>query len=340
MLKNKTMERELVQATLSKITSDEKMTTASRIKLQAEVLKLAPADMFAIPFAAMTTKKAVEIASTLVLDEWAKNESLIDSFKNSIRKDVEWSPEFEKRLEEGRLSATEILAKCENKIVHEFDIGQPFRKRDLRKEESKAFANFVDAPRPFSPSADYVDCTLFTRVPSSKIILGYKKDKLVIGSLEKATAVVETSIRDGDYIDCEIVPCGAIVVTVGVRNELSGGLTKQESLTFRLDQNLSLIPYSMTTSEAAEAEDDADKKSSGEQEFDFAENSCPLSASSNFPFCNVIIGDKIIYKTQGTAKYLLGAPNNFWIVFATGRAEHVVSGLITETKQYTEKFFI
>jgi hypothetical protein len=334
------MERDLVSAVLSKITTDEKMTSCSRIKLQAAVLKLAPADMFAVPFAAMTTKKAIEIATTLVLDEWIKDEKCLRTYVDSVRAPVQWSEELEKRFESHTLTEAEVVAKYENKISNVSVCGQPFRQRDLKKEASKAFSKQVVAPRGFTPSPDYAGCAYFTRVPSSKIILGYKKDHLVIGSLEKASATVETSIRDGNYLDCEIVPCGAIVVTIGVRNELSGGLAKQESLTFRLDQNLALIPYSMTASEASEAEDEADKKIAGESDFDFAENSCPLSALCTFPSCDIIIGDKIIYSTTGTVKYLCGAPNNFWIVFVTGRAEHIVDSKVSETLRYTEKFFI
>ena len=334
------MERELVAASLRKLSSDEKMTSSLRIKLQAHVLLLAPnADMFSIPFAAMTTAKAFEIAASLILDEWSKDESLAKKYISSVKHEpLVWSAEFEKRNADNRLTESEILSKYSG-VTNEVLLGQAYRKRDLQKEKSKAFSTKVQEPRGFTPSDEWGGCTLFTRVPSSKIILGYKKNQILIGS-DNPNAAVETSIRDADYIDCEIVPCGAIVVTIGIRNSLSGGLAKQESLAFRLDEQLSLVPYSLTAAEALEAEEESEKRLQGETAFDFAENSCPLSAQSSFAKTEIIIGDKIIYETKGTLKHLCGAPNDFWLVFVTDVALHVKDGNIVESKKMFEKFFI
>lgn len=332
------MDRQLAKAAL-KLTSAN-MSSASRIQLQSMVTKLAPVDMFSVPFAAMTTKKAIEVAVDLVCESWKKNPAIYEKYLESLRSEkIVWSLDLERRLEKEDLSGAEILALDEERISNEVVVGQPFRKRDLRDEHSNAYASSVKGPQGFEPCAGFAECTLFTRVPSSKIILGYKKDHLVVGSFEKVYAVVETSIRDADYLDSEIVPCGAIVITVGVRNALSGGLAKQESLTFRLDEDLALVPHSLSDEEAKEAELDSEKRLAGEKEFDFSENSCPLTAVSSMILTTIVIGDKIIHKTRGTVKHLSGAPNDFWIVFATGRCEHVVDSKSTESR-LDDKFFI
>lgn len=331
------MQRALVRAAL-KLPPAEKMTSASRIQLQSMVLKLAPVDMFSVPFAAMTTKKAIEVAIDLVCESWIQYPSFMISYLDRLRaQKVVWSVDLERRAETDELTEAETLALHDKKVDNEIVVGQSFRKRDLRKESSKAFASSVKEPQPFEPCAGFASCTLFTRVPSSKIILGYKKDHLVVGSFEKVYATVETSIRDADYLDSEIVPCGAIVITVGVRNALSGGLAKQESLTFRLDEDLELVPHSLSDEEAKEAELDCEKRLAGEKEYDFSENSCPLTAISSMKLTLIVIGDKIIHETRGTVKHLSGAPNNFWIIFATGRCEHVVNGectLLTRDEMY------
>ena len=329
--------KQLIQAVLKKSVT-EKMTNKSRILLQSEMLKLAPIDLYSIPFAAMTGQKALEIATDLVIEAWTKDETLCSKFTSSLSS-PEWTLDLEKRNETGDLLPEEVFAKMSKKTSDLVTIGQPFRKRDLRTEKSKAFSKEVPEPKSFVLSKDFADCSLITRVPSSKIVIGYKKDKLIVGTYEKASATVETTISKADFLDSEIVPCGAIVVTIGCRNDLSGGLSQQESLAFRLDENLSLVPYSLTNNEAREAEDASDDKIEGKREYDFNENSCPLSALSSAFSTQIILSDKIIYETEGTVRFLKGAPNDFWIAFQTGRLEHIVDGVkVSATRKEGQLF--
>ena len=131
-------------------------------------------------------------------------------------------------------------------------------------------------------------------------------------------------------LDIEIVPSGAIVLTIARRNEDTGGTLQHETVAFRLNDTVeavTLTPEEARDAEAAVAEREAQKA------FDFSTVSSPLAARVASPWhSDIVLQEDIVFEDEGhgTVVGVLGHAGDMWIAHATGVVLHVVDGVVAE----------
>jgi hypothetical protein len=60
--------------------------------------------------------------------------------------------------------------------------------------------------------------------------------------------IFEHTVQNADFIDCFLLPTKTVVVKVGRRNLLTGGLVDEELFSFRYDTNF--LPHTLTEEES------------------------------------------------------------------------------------------
>jgi hypothetical protein len=130
-------------------------------------------------------------------------------------------------------------------------------------------------------------------------------------------------------LEVEIVPSGAIVLTVSRRNEDTGGSLQHETVAFRIN-DAALESVTLTEQEAQEAEAALVAREQSKQ-FDASRVSCPLAARVHSPWkSEIVLQEDIVFEDldHGTVVGLMGHATDMWIAHATGVVIHVVGGTV------------
>lgn len=294
-------------------------------------------------FASMKKGKALEECFTLITDSWSEQhqKEFIFFLRATVDFDeINWSPSIERKcILQTPESLSEAIVIHDKSLDHYYLTGQPIRLRDIRKENinksiqckqnefSLLFRGLdyvwrsIDGKQ-FQEAKQLHGCTLFLQIPNTLYLLGTEKNKLYLSKLgeKNCFACLETSIKEIDYFDYEIIPSGSIVITVGKRNQSTGGLLQTECMAFRLENTL--VAISLTKEEAEEAEKVASKEV---HFYDFSYRTSPLSAYTQTPWkSQIIFKDSILHEFEyGTVIGVYGIPQHYKVVFSSGIYVHV-----------------
>jgi hypothetical protein len=101
--------------------------------------------------------------------------------------------------------------------------------------------------------------THFVSAPSSKNIFALAGSRVLVGRLgeSKVFAKFEHGLNeDADFLDCFVLSSGAVVIKIGKRNVLTGGLGDEVGMSFRYGSSeQDLCPHTLSSQEEEEVSD-------------------------------------------------------------------------------------
>jgi hypothetical protein len=106
----------------------------------------------------------------------------------------------------------------------------------------------LSEPVEFNGAITYQNC------PSSKNVLALFHKSVRLGRLGgKVLGEFVHDIEQPDFLDCFVLSTGAVIVKIGVRNALTGGLKDEMSFSFRYGKSdYECVPYTLTKDEETE----------------------------------------------------------------------------------------
>lgn len=288
-------------------------------------------------FASMSKGKAIRECKSLILDTWTETESKKFLFHlRTLAEVVEWKEDVERRcILEDYANLSEALIAYDKTLEHVCATGPAFRLRDLRKEIKyplfTAKQDYYVRVRGidglwrnetgtiFKEAKQLANCKTFILIPGTEFLLGADKNQVFLSKFNQKSCfgAVETSVKEIDYFEYEIIPSGTILVTVAKRNIDTGGFIQTECIAFRINDKGNLMPVSLSKEEAQEAEAEANKEI---QVYDFSRFSSPLSSYTENPYHSSFIYQDCIHQIfhYGTILGVMGVPSSYKVVFASG----------------------
>jgi hypothetical protein len=318
------------------------MSSALGRTLESDVLRWHPqARVSSVPWASMTKLHAITIASRLV----AENASSFLFSMRATAQPVKWSLESERRIVLGLADTVDegVVALDKSLPSPVAFVGAACRARFLRKRECvtqglhmpdmwvrTAQFEWIHIPSmaraPEGPA--WNRCTTFASIPKTEWMVGLRNRHVLLGTRQAPLLHLETTVRSPDMVECEVIPSGSIVITVGKRNEDTGGSYMSETMAFRVRDDNTLDPVCLTKEEAAEAQANAEARESSKV-FDFACITSPMSAQILSPWhSRIVFQEDVVYEDEGhgTVVGISGHAEDMWIAHATGIVVHIVHG--------------
>lgn len=318
------------------------MSSALGRALESDVLHWNPkARVSVVPWASMSRSYAITHASRLVSEQPT---SFVFA-KRAMASSVSWSFEAERRIVLGfAQTVDEAVAALDLSLPSPYPfVGAACRARFLQKRECVTRGlhapdmwvrttgfQWIHIPSlvEIAEGAAWNRCTTFSSIPKTEWVVGLRNRHVLIGTLKSPVLQVETTVKSPDMLECEVIPSGSIVVTVGKRNEDTGGSFMSETMAFRVRDDNTLDPVCLSKEEAAEAQANAEEREVSKQ-FDFACITSPLSAQILSPwFSRIVFQEDVVYEDNGhgTVVGIAGHAQDMWIAHATGIVVHVVNG--------------
>jgi hypothetical protein len=174
---------------------------------------------------------------------------------------------------------------------------------------------------------DFKQATLFSSIPGHNILLALKSKEVSFGVLgqSKSFASFAHDVEDANFIDCYILPSKSIVVRVGQRNSLTGGMLNESMFSFVMTETPT--PYVLS----AEEETLVESISSINSEYPWTLETISSVLTGWNDLSKGV--SKVIYKTcelelsNSLVLATLGHPGSFYAVFFNGEIFHYVGNM-------------
>lgn len=310
-----------------------------------------------MPISSMTRADALEtifsILKANVVLKKANMDMEIDSLKQS-NDFGKWTSNLERIISEVKKSDSDFDSKylvllCSPTWREELGfgaklLGQPFHLREAQKSQKeyssiKKTGNLASATTLYLQLADSSIMTLNKKlklkyvpnlqqsviIPSHPLLLELKNDHILVwswadsskGKYEQQT--LQHSLLNPNFIDAVVCPSGIILIQVGIRNEITGGLTDFESISVRFDTKTNLVCSDDLTDEDMQMQDALDKKRTEGIDIDFRDHTSLLSVSvTNNGASTVYFQSDILFQSEDVIVGALGCPQEFYCVYANG----------------------
>ena len=314
--------------------------------LQEEILKWCPtASVATVAWASMSKANAITHACRFVA-------ASPQSFLFARRVDatpIDWCPEAERRLLLGLASDThEAVAAMDKSLPSPTRfVGALCRLRFVQRRECSSTAEklqdlwvrvksdkyewvHVPSMRRVLEGAAWSKCTVFSSIPGTQFIVGIRGKHVLLGTLESPHLQVESTVRQANVLESEVIPSGSIIVSISQRNEDTGGACQSETMAFRISEENTLEPVQLNKHEAADAQKNAEERERSKH-FDFSTVTCPLGAIIHSPWhADIVLQEDIVWRDEnhGTVVGLIGHPHDMWLVHASGIVLHVMNGTV------------
>jgi hypothetical protein len=321
------------------------MNTKLRDSLCKEAEKLFKGVYFyKLPLASMSIDNAIDV----VINEIAQSptyEYNIQQHRDYV-KQIQWSPTLEYDLVHGKEFYLLILKSLgsgwRDSIQHDalpVLVGQPLQLRESMKEfdlndfklETGEFyeqsvwtrsgsnwtrlgtEEFLSEPVEFSGSL------LFQNCPSSKNILALFPTSVKLGRLGgKVFGEFAHEISNPNFLDCFVLSTGAIIVKIGERNSLTGGLKDEMSFSFRYGKSdFDCVPYSLSKEEENEIQ------LYYQDQHSMRDMTCALSVVNSFTDKAYMVHDFKKYKQNedGVICGIVGNGSGYAMAFCHGKVK-------------------
>jgi hypothetical protein len=189
---------------------------------------------------------------------------------------------------------------------------------------------------------DFAHASVFASIPARngeevamhsaslcQCILALKEKEISVGCLgdSKSFASFAHGINGADFLETYLLPSNTIIVRVGKRNLLTGGLTDEDYFSFVRNGERSIIPHSLNSEETAQVEEIS--KIDSDSSWDFMSSSC-LTGFNDLASAQ----SKVLWKQQelvlgsSLVVAVLGHPSSFFAVFYDGAVHHYKEGVI------------
>ena len=305
----------------------------------------------ATPLASMSTHGAVEEVIKLCVKSYSFNEDFA-AFLQERREHlgvILWTPALEHEMATAPTNATSRLLKMggaewrlqtdtRNLPVH---LGQPFKLR----EKKDVVANFVGAKSSFDQRGVWVRCengewvcpvthevyrepgdfkgaTAYVNAPSSPNILALFASYVLIGVFgqTKSFARFDHDIDAPDFLDCFVLTSGAVIVKIGKRNTLTGGLSDEMCMSFRYGSSGSSGSCSSGSIQphVLSAEEDAEVLGYNDIPSTMKDRSCELAFINGDSSQVLLANQKMVLEDHGMACGIVGEASEFAVAYYSG----------------------
>jgi hypothetical protein len=257
------------------------MNTKLRDSLCKEAEKLFKGVYFyKLPLASMSIDNAIDVTINEIAQSatYAYN---IEQHRERV-KHTQWSPTVESDVLNNSTEFHLLILKSlgsawRNAIQHDalpLLVGQPLQLRESMKEfELDDFPLVADdfseqsvwtrcgslwtrlgTSEALSEPPEFLGALLYQTCPSSKNILALFPTCVKLGRLgEKVFGEFAHDITTPNFLDCFVLSTGTIIVKIGERNVLTGGLKDEMSFSFRYGKSdFDCVPYSLSKEEETE----------------------------------------------------------------------------------------
>jgi hypothetical protein len=172
---------------------------------------------------------------------------------------------------------------------------------------------------------DFKDALQFSAIPQHNSFLALKPKEVSFGVLgQEAFASFPHDIDDPDFLECYLLPTKSLIVRVGKRNTLTGGLFNESMYSFVMDQT----PTPHILQEEEERLVETISSIDSEYPWTFQDTSTVLTGWNDLSTGK----SKVIYKSNelelntNLVLATLGHPGDFYAVFFNGDILHYVRG--------------
>ena len=167
----------------------------------------------------------------------------------------------------------------------------------------------------------------FCAVQNSEIVLALTRESVLVGKFgEESEYSFAHGLEEVDFLDCFTLSTGTIVVRIGKRNALTGGLSDETFFSFRLGDTLE--SYTLSEEENREVE-----KSSTDSECFLMASTLSGWNDSNKGSSWVVYKNQQLYLSKDMVCSVLGQPSHFYAVFYNGIVREYVSGQCVNESQ-------
>ncbi len=300
-------------------------------------------------FGSMSKGKAIKECKSLILDSWKETESKKFIFHlRTLAEVVGWKEDVERRcILQDYTNLSEALTAYDQTLEHVFATGPAFRLRDLQKDlnypkfeaKQECFVRVKgidglwrnEKGTVFKEAKQLATCKVFVLIPGTEFLLGACKNQVFLSKFNQKSCfgAIESTVKDIDFMEYEIIPSGTILITVAKRNIDTGGFIQTECVALRIHDDGNLKPVALSKEEALEAEKESTKEIT---KYDFSRFSSPLSSYTENPWKSYFIYQDTIYQYfhYGTILGIYGVPSLYKVVFASGLILHVNSQVIVD----------
>jgi hypothetical protein len=322
------------------------MNTKLRDALCKEAEKLFKGVYFyKLPLASMSTENAIDV----VINEISQSATYaynIEQHRDRV-KNTQWSPTVEFEVLRDSTEFHILILKSlgfawRNAIQHDalpVLIGQPLQLRETMKEfELDDFSLLADefnehsvwtrsgsawtrlnTEESLSEPLEFKDALLFQNCPSSKNILALFPTSVKLGRLGgKVFGEFAHDIATPNFLDCFVLSTGTIIVKIGERNLLTGGLKDEMSFSFRYGKSdFDCVPYSLSKEEENEIQ------SYYQDHRSMRDMTCAFSAVNSCEEKAYIVNDFKKYKQSedGIICGIVGNKSGYALAFCHGKVK-------------------
>ena len=180
---------------------------------------------------------------------------------------------------------------------------------------------------------DWDQAIVFSSIPHSTstlpaCVLALKKNEISIGCFgdKKSFASFAHGVNDADFLESYLLPSNTIIVRVGKRNTLTGGLTDEDFFSFKRDGERSISPHALDGTETTLVEEIS--KVDTDYPWTFTDTSSCLTGFNDLAGAQ----SKVIYKqsemvlSTNLVVAVLGHPSAFFAIFYDGTVQRYQNG--------------
>jgi hypothetical protein len=266
---------------------DGNMNASLRTKLCSEAETYFTTSFFqGFPLASMTKKAAL---GTIIkeIQESPEFSTCFKAFVQDLREKMppqSWTPLLEYEMSRPstkkyilllQLMGTDWRSCCIPKVP--LLLGQPFKLREskdlvesfsssknsfqfkfvwIRNALTREWCKASSPSNALKEPEEFKAATHFVSAPSSKNILALAGSQVLVGRLGEANVFAKFDhglSEDADFLDCFVLSSGAVVIKIGKRNVLTGGLGDEVGMSFRYGSSeKDLCPHTLSTEEDEE----------------------------------------------------------------------------------------
>jgi len=166
----------------------------------------------------------------------------------------------------------------------------------------------------------FKDAIQFCTIPNSDTVLALTEKNILVSKFDQEVQhSFPHELNEVDYIDCFTLKNDIVIVQVGKRNMLTGGLSDETLFSFRVGEELQ--PYTLTETEN-ELVELVVKKS----DYQNVNSNSTLSGWNDIKGSWVVFKTQQIYLSNDMVCSVLGDEANFFAVFFNGLVKHYSSG--------------
>jgi hypothetical protein len=298
-----------------------------------------------LPLASMSLENAIDVVINEIVQSptYEKDFQLFLDQQREELSAIVWTPQLEFSMTQKSTTFHAHLLKTMGSewryVINHYSIplllGQPFPLRETMKEKNISEwkgSNFIESNVWFrhdkrwtrfttletlAEPPEFSDAITFQSCPSSKNVLALFPNRVKLGRLGgKVFGEFEHDIEEANFLDCFVLSTGAVIVKIGHRNALTGGLKDEMAFSFRYGKSdYDCVPYTLSKEEESEIQ------AYYQEQHTLKDMSSSISVVNTLGGAPYLICDaeKYVQSTCGICCGVVGNADGFLMAFYDGR---------------------